>query len=141
MPLLDIRWPFLGMMLLTFVVWVTLYRRRIAYMQAEKIHPQKVATPDKIKDFIPDHVNNPAHNYNHLFELPVLFYALALYLIATGKADAIDAALGWAFFLGRCVHSWVQCTSNTVMVRFQVFLLSSMFFWAMLFRTIVRAFL
>ncbi len=141
MALLDIRWPFLGLMVLTFVVWVTLYKRRIAYMQAERIHPQKVSTPDKIKDFIPDQVNTPAHNYNHLFELPVLFYALALYLIATGKADAIDAALGWGFFLVRCAHSWVQCTSNTVMVRFQLFVLSSLFVWAILFRTIVRQFL
>ncbi len=138
MALLDIRWPFLGLMVLTFVIWVTLYRRRIAYMKAERIHPQKVSTPDKIKDFIPDHVNNPAHNYNHLFELPVLFYALALYLIATGQADAIDAGLGWAFFLGRCAHSWVQCTSNTVMVRFQLFAVSSLFVWAMLFRTLFR---
>ena len=138
MALLDIRWPFLGMMLLTFVVWVTLYRRRIGYMRAEKIHPQKVSTPDKIKDFIPEHVNNPAHNYNHLFELPVLFYALALYLVATGQADAVDGALGWAFLAVRCAHSWVQCTSNTVMVRFQLFALSSLFVWALLFRTLFR---
>ena len=140
MPVLDIRWPFLGMMVLTFVVWITLYRRRIAYMRAEKIHPQKVSTPDKIKEFIPDRVNNPAHNYNHLFELPVLFYALALFLIATGRADAFDAALGWGFFVVRCAHSYEQCKSNVVMRRFTLFVVSSLFVWALLARTIFREF-
>ena len=138
MALLDIRWPFLGLMLLTFVVWLTLYRTRIGYMRRERIHPQKVSTPEKLRSLIPEHINNPANNYNHLFELPVLFYALALYLLATGQADAIDGALGWGFLLVRCAHSYVQCTSNVVMVRFQLFALSSLFVWALLFRTLVR---
>lgn len=138
MNFLWIQWPFFGMMLLTFVVWVTLYRRRIAYMKAERIHPQKVATPDKIAELIPPEVNNAASNYNHLFELPVLFYALALFLIATDMDDAIDAALGWGFLLGRCIHSYEQCNSNIVMRRFTLFLVSSLFVWALLFRTLIR---
>lgn len=138
MTFLWIQWPFMGMMVLTFVVWVTLYRRRIAFMKAERIHPQKVPTPDKIAEFIPPEVNNPANNYNHLFELPVLFYALVLFLIATGMDDRIDAALAWGFFLGRCAHSFEQCTSNVVMRRFTLFMISSLFVWVMLFRTLVR---
>ncbi|MEO1594552.1 MAG: MAPEG family protein [Pseudomonadota bacterium] len=138
MNFLLIQWPFLGMMVLTFVVWVTLYRRRIAYMRAERIHPQRVSTPEKGRQLIPDHVNYPANNYNHLFELPVLFYALVLFLIATGMDDRIDAALAWGFFLGRCAHSFEQCTTNIVMRRFILFIISSLFVWALLFRTLVR---
>lgn len=138
MTLLDIRWPFLGLMVLTFIVWVTLYRTRIGYMRRERIHPQKVSTPEKLRALIPEQVNNAANNYNHLFELPVLFYALALYLLATGQADAVDGALGWGFLAVRCVHSYVQCTSNIVMIRFQLFALSSLFVWALLFRTLAR---
>ena len=141
MALLDIRWPFLGMMVLTFVVWAVLYKTRIAWMKAERVHPQKVSTPDKLQAIIPEHINNPANNYNHLFELPVLFYALALYLIATGMADAIDAVLGWIFLALRCVHSVVQSTTNVVMRRFILFFASSIVIWVLLGRTIVRSLL
>ena len=128
----------LGMMLLTLLVWVDMYRRRVGYMLRHRIAAQKASTPEKGSTLLPDHVNNPANNFKNLFELPVIFYALCVYLVATGQVTDTDVLLGYAYLLLRIAHSVVHCTSNIVMLRFQVYVASSLVLWAMLLRTAWR---
>lgn len=126
--------PFLAMGLLTLVVWVTLYVRRIGYMVSAKIHPDRVITPEKLAAEIPDAVNYPANNLKNLFELPVLFYALCLYLYVTASVDTINVVAAWLFVLFRAMHSYVHCTSMRVMNRFRLYMLASIALWFMLLR-------
>jgi hypothetical protein len=60
-------------------------------------------------------------NYNHLFELPVLFYALCGLAVASGHIPAWLPAAAWLFVATRVAHSLIQCSYNRVMHRFAVF--------------------
>lgn len=126
--------PFLAMGLLTFAVWVLLYVRRIRHMMSAKIHPDTVITPEKLAAALPDAVNYPANNLKNLFELPVLFYALCLYLYVIASVDMIYVVAAWFFVFFRTMHSYVHCTSIHVMNRFRLYMLASIALWFMLLR-------
>ena len=126
--------PFVGMMLLTLVVWVEMYRRRIRFLKGEDVDLATVDTPDKAAAVIPTDVSLPAHNLKNLFELPVLFYAAALFLYVSDSVDASYLAAAWLFFALRTAHSLIQCSYNTVMHRFAVYMLSSLALWWIVLR-------
>jgi len=131
--------PFIGMLVLTFAVWVLMYARRIPYMKRERIHPQRVATPHKVMAELPDEIQNPAYNLANLLQLPVIFYALCLYLYAVDAVDSVYVIAAWLFFVLRILHSIVQCTVNKVMLRFYVYSSSSVVLWFMLGRAAFAA--
>ncbi len=132
--------PFIGMLLLTFVVWVVMYVRRIAFLTKNKIAAQRLATPERGAKIIPEEVSYPSNNLKNLFELPVIFYALCLYLYATGQVDGIYLMAAWVFFGLRVVHSLIQCTVNIVMLRFIAYACSSVALWFMLLRVAFEQF-
>ncbi|MEJ2760429.1 MAG: MAPEG family protein [Gammaproteobacteria bacterium] len=127
--------PFLGMILLTFLVWLYMYARRLGYLISRGIDPQAVATPEKAARVIPENVNNASNNLKNLFELPVLFYAVCLYLYVTQQADAVHLACAWGFLLFRVVHSVIQCTANRVLPRFYAYATASVALWIMVIRS------
>lgn len=133
----EIFEPFLGMLLLTLVVWIFLYVRRISYCVKNNIHAQRLSTPEKAVALIPDDVNRPANNFKNLFELPVIFYALCLYLFVTGSVDSVFVTGAWAFFGLRLLHSAIQCTINIVMLRFLVYMAGALVLWAMVLRAVL----
>ena len=137
MDVADIFTPFIGMLSLTFLVWVHLYVRRIGYMIKHRIDAQKLTTPEKGKSLIPEAVNYPAYNLANLFELPVVFYALCLYLYVSGNVDPTYVAAAWVFFLLRVLHSVVHCTFNRVIVRFWLYALYALALWFMLARAAI----
>lgn len=130
----EIFGPFFGMMLVTFLVWILLYKRRISYLVGHRIHAQKVATPQKVEALIPDEVQYPANNFKNLLELPVLFYVVCLYLYVSGNVDTLYVIAAWLYVALRAVHSVVQCTSNIVMRRFAVYMASSVVLWLIVLR-------
>lgn len=131
--------PMLGMMVLTGVVWFVMYARRIPAMQKVRKPAQVYTTPDKVVELLPEEVNNPANNLKNLFELPVLFYALCLYLYVTGTAGPADIVAAWVFFAFRVIHSAIQCTVNIVMARFVSYCLGALALWFMLARAVAAA--
>jgi len=130
--------PFFAMTLLTLAVWVLLYVRRVRYMVSEKIHPQKVASPEKLVAIIPESVNSPANNFKNLCELPVLFYAMCLYLYVTGGVDAIYLGAAWLFVAFRVLHSVVHCTTNHVMTRFRLYAVGALALWFIVVRALLQ---
>jgi len=125
--------PFFGMLLLTFVVWVVLYSRRIPFIKNNNIDLNNTNSNDW-KDMQPAYVKTPADNFSNLFELPVLFYAIVLYLFTTKNVDGFYVVMAWIFFGFRCLHSLVHCTKNVVMVRFGFYAVASMALWLMILR-------
>ena len=136
----EILQPLIAMILVTLVVWTALYVRRIRFLKTHRIHAQKVSTPEKVAAIIPEHVQNPANNFNNLFELPVLFYVLCLYLYVTGSADTAYVIAAWAFVALRAVHSVIQCTTNIVMHRFAIYMAGAAALWFMVLRAAWQAF-
>lgn len=72
----------------------------------------------------PAHLRKPANNYQNQFELPVLFYVLIAFLLATSLADAVQVVLAWVFLLSRFVHTYIHIGRNVVAERFYAFLAS-----------------
>ena len=132
--------PFFAMMILTLVVWIYMYVRRIHFIEACKISPQDLAVPGELARRSPTAVSNPSDNLKNLFELPVLFYALSLYLFATGQVDAAYVHAGWIFAGFRVLHSAVHCTFNLVMLRFWLYAISSAALWFMMIRAALAYF-
>ena len=126
--------PFLAMMLLTGIVWVVLYTRRLSYIFSQRIESQQLTTPEKGAALIPEEVNWPSYNFRNLFELPVLFYVLCLYLFVTGSVDTLFITCAWAYVALRAAHSLIHCTSNIVKRRFIAYMLSSIVLWFMFIR-------
>ena len=132
--------PFFATMLLTVVVWVYMYARRIPFINASGKTPQELAVPGALDAISPPSVVWPSDNLKNLFEMPVLFYALVLYLYATQQVDGGYTTAGWIFFVFRALHSAVHCTVNIVMVRFYLYLASTLALFYMLVRAAIHHF-
>jgi hypothetical protein len=59
----------------------------------------------------------------------VIFYALALYLFATGSGRRRVRGRRVVFALFRALHSAVHCTVNVILVRFALYLVSTLAVW------------
>jgi hypothetical protein len=130
--------PVLAMMAVTFVVWVLLYARRIPFIRASGLTPRQLATPGLLARESPPAVANPADNFRNLFEIPVLFYVLALLLFVTQRVDTVALYAAWIFVAFRVLHSAVHCTVNIVMLRFSLYLISTLALWFIAARAIVQ---
>ena len=125
---MDILKPVVALAAWTFVMWTWMYATRIPAMSRLKVDPDSLARdPDaKLDRLLPPQVQWKAHNYNHLHEAPTVFYAIAVVLAIVGQGDGLNARLGWAYVALRVIHSLVQATVNRVVVRFAVFVASSL---------------
>ena len=63
-------------------------------------------------------------NLANQFELPVIFYAVVVLLVALGKVTAVDVAAGWVFVGGRVIHTLVQTLTDNVPLRGRVFVIN-----------------
>ncbi len=133
--------PMLGMMVLTAIVWFVMYAKRIPAMNKAGVPVQAYTTPDKAVELLPEAVNNSANNFRNLFELPVLFYGMCLFLYVTGSVDTGYLIAAWLFLAFRVAHSFVHCTSNIVMLRFYLYAAAALALWFMLGRALVASML
>jgi hypothetical protein len=119
---MQILYPAFAMMALTifcmarlgFLRWVAVGRGEIdprffsLYRGYEE--PEKLAAYSR-------HVVN-------LFEAPLLFYVIILTAFVTGQSGAWLLGLAWAYVALRYFHSYVHLTSNVVLTRFRIFVVS-----------------
>jgi hypothetical protein len=125
--------PFLSLMLLTFMVWIVMYGRRIPFILRNKLSPQQM-TPVELARLSPPAVSNPSDNFKNLLELPTVFYAMSLYLYVTHQVDAAHLTASWLFVSFRVLHSAVHCTLNVILLRFWMYVFSSAALWFMVVR-------
>lgn len=121
--------PVLLMLVLTLIVWVYMYAKRIPFINSSAIIANDI-TPELMAKLSPPSVANPSHNLKNLFEVPIIFYVLAFYLYMTNQVDLLYLWASYIFVLFRVLHSAVHCTVNIVMLRFMLYLIScaSVFF-------------
>src|SRR5215208_72450 len=131
---------FFATMLLTLLVWVYMYIRRIRFIRKNNISPKDLAVPGALARLSPAAVSNPSDNLKNLFEIPVLFYALALYLFVAGQVDTTYVDAAWVFVVFRALHSAVHCTFNLVMLRFYLYLIAMLAVWFMVARAALAYF-
>lgn len=132
--------PVFAMASLTVVMWLWMYATRIPAMKKHQIHPQRAQNAERLKDLLPQEVTRVANNYNHLFEQPTLFYAVAISIAVLGHVDQIHVYCAWAYFVSRLVHSLIQATVDIVYARFFVFFFSWIILAVMVVRAALRVF-
>jgi hypothetical protein len=134
--------PVVALAAWTMVMWAWMYWTRIPAMNAAKVNPEDLSTMARARfdELMPPSVNWKAANYNHLHEAPTVFYAIALLLAIVGQGDGLNATLGWIYVGLRVVHSLVQAIVNRVMVRFAVFMASSVVLIALILHAAIAVF-
>ena len=117
--------PVVALVLWSLVMEVWLYATRIPAIQAAKMPMDPTLTAAELNARIPPQVRWKADNYNHLMEQPTIFYAACLAIAVAGLGAGLNAWLAWGYVGLRVAHSLVQATVNAIMVRFSIFMLSS----------------
>lgn len=126
--------PAVVLMLITFVVWLNMFARRIVAVKAGGLNMQDYPTTEKFNQVLSDRDQAPANCFKNLFEVPVIFYALTTFIAITATSDAVFINLAWAFVGLRALQASVHCTYNRVMHRFYAYLTASLVLWVMLIR-------
>jgi hypothetical protein len=121
--------PLLGLVGLTFGVWIFLYVQRLTELRVRRIDPQALSRSAQRNATLEN--TSGADNFRNLLELPVLFYVLCLVLLATGSVTAEYVYGAWAYVALRALHSAIHCTYNRVVHRFTAYVLSSLLLFGM----------
>ena len=116
---MSLLFPMLAHIGWVFVLyaWLTLARQRA--VKAGEVKYGDLARHDE-----PHHVARIAYNLSNQFELPIIFYAAVVLLIATNNVTTIDIIAAWVVVAGRVIHTLVQCLTDNVPLRGQVFLIN-----------------
>jgi len=116
----SLLWPMLAHigLIVALYAWLTIARAaavgrgEVAYAAFEFANAE------------PPAVARITRNLANQFELPVLFYAIGVLLIALGRVTALDVIAAWVFVLGRIVHTAVQTLTDDVRLRGRVFMIN-----------------
>ena len=131
---MDILLPMFSMIVLTAGVSALLLGSRLPSIIRHFGHLQGAMHSDELRPRLSPRMRFITDNYNHLFEQPVLFYALIVYLHLSGMADDLQVQMAWLYFLTRMIHSLIHLTSNNVSARALTFVISSMILIGMILR-------
>jgi hypothetical protein len=113
----SILWPMLAHIgwVSMLYVWLTVARQR-AVKSGQIESSCFVLGRDE-----PLEVARITRNLANQFELPLIFYALVVLLIALGQVTLFDVIAAWVFVVGRVAHTLVQTLTDNVPLRGQVF--------------------
>jgi hypothetical protein len=132
--------PVIALVLWTFVMWGWMYYTRIPAILRMRMKLDPNAPRGAQMNELPPEVRWKADNYNHLFEQPTLFYAVALVLALTRDNSNFALGLAWIYVALRVVHSVWQAVYNVIPIRFYLFAASSIVLFALTLRAAVRVF-
>ena len=130
----------IGMWILTIAVWVYMYAKRIPFINSLDLSDDDFR-PAKFAEMQPPEVANPSDNLKNLFEVPLLFYAVVLYLYVAQQVDTFHVVCAWIFLIFRVLHSVMHCTKNVVIVRFGFYAVASVACFVMIIRAALAQFL
>ncbi|TJV75310.1 MAG: hypothetical protein E5X23_29050 [Mesorhizobium sp.] len=116
-----IFWPMLAQVLLVYIVYLVMLKRRyLAVKSGEaKISQYKVRSTEPASSV------TVTNNLINQFELPVLFHVLCLALFVTNGVNYLTLTLMWLFVVTRYVHAWVHLTRNYLLHRSRAFFLGA----------------
>jgi hypothetical protein len=115
----SILWP-----MLAHVGWVFLLYAWLTVARAQAVRRGEVEYGAFARGDEPHEVARITRNLANQFELPVIFYAMAVLLAATKNVTPIDTIAAWVFVAGRVLHTLVQTLTDNVVLRGQVFLIN-----------------
>lgn len=128
--------PVIALAAWSLIMLIWLYATRIPAMQRANIKTGDIKPGAPIPN-LPPWATNVADNYNHLMEQPTIFYAVALSLQLLGQTHPINITLAWVYVGLRVLHSLIQATVNIIIVRFLVFVISSIVLLMLIFHAAI----
>lgn len=116
----SLLWPMLAQIALTCALyaWLTV-ARALAVRSGQVDYASFVLGRDE-----PKNVARITRNLGNQFELPVIFYAIVVLLVALGRVATIDVVAAWVFVAGRVIHTAVQTLTDDVPLRGRVFMIN-----------------
>jgi hypothetical protein len=122
MSTLQLVYPMLAMVLLTFAVLVVLFRSRVRMVREGHAPVSYFRTFQGGPE--PDYAAKPARHLVNLFEAPTLFYAACLAAMVVGVNGPWVLALAWGYVAARYVHAAIHLGGNRVRHRLRAYFLS-----------------
>ena len=132
--------PVLALIIWTLIMMMVMYKRRIPAMAAISKRTQDFIDDPKLGEKMPASARWAADNFNHLHENPTIFYALMFAIFLMDKVTPLALYCAWGYVVIRVIHSVVQITSNNVIMRFSLFVLSALLLVIMALSTATKLF-
>jgi hypothetical protein len=142
----SILQPVVALAAWTMIIWIWMYATRIPAMNRAKIDGVNMvgSTGRGLRDDLvakgEEKASWVADNYNHLHEAPSVFYAVGIVLAVIGQGEGLNLTLAWAYVGLRVAHSLVQILSNRVVIRFLLFVLSTLALMALVLHAAMAVF-
>lgn len=112
-----------ALVLLTAVVWLLMLLARNISVAIGKVSVKYYTSYRE--DAPPEWIERPARTFGNLLELPVLFYAACLLMLATDHCDEAQARLAAVFVGARYLHALIYIGVNHVPARFGAYVAGS----------------
>ena len=142
---MEILYPMFGMIFVTAIVMMLLYISRIQALSNRSKNPNKLPNEvarhsDEIRKYMTPRNRFITENYNHLFEQPIVFYAISFCIWGLNLTNNFFIFCAWSYFVIRVIHSIFQSTLNLVWIRFGLFILSWLVLAAMIIKLSIDVF-
>ena len=106
------------MVALTFVVTIRLLYFAVKSVKKGEVHIKQYRIYD---GEFPPILNSVRQHYKNMFEMPILFYLLAVLLLIQGNTTNLDIIFAWGFVVFRILHSISRIPNRDVNLRFGLF--------------------
>ena len=110
--------PVIAQVLMTLLIYVRLIKVKVRELKAGKVD---MARRGLHENAWPESVLQINNNIRNQFELPVLFYVLAIAFWALDAVSLLVLVAAWLFVVSRVAHAWVHLTSNYIPNRRRLF--------------------
>jgi len=111
----SLVYPMFAMVLLTVVVLVTLFRRRMGAVRGGSLTTRYFRIYQGENE--PEPAAKAARHFSNLFEAPVLFYVACLAAMSLHLDGALPVVLAWLYVLARVCHAAVHLGGNRLRFR------------------------
>lgn len=132
----TILYPVISMAFLTLFVGVRMLLLRIKAVRKDGMNPAYFLLNKGAKP--PEYLIKTTQHYENLFELPVLFYVVAVIILSIGIVDYIFLVLAWSYFIIRSIHAYIHTTYNNLRHRRNMFLISTVVLYAMWLKLLIQ---
>ena len=114
--------PVIAQILLVVILYLALSKAKVKSTDEGTVDETRRGLYD---DAWPESVLKINNCIRNNFELPVLFYVLAMVLWALNYVNWVTLTLAWAFVGSRYMHAYVHTGSNFVPLRRSIFKVST----------------
>jgi hypothetical protein len=135
MNAITIIYPVLAHVLLVLLLFILLGKRKYSAAKARTVDLKETAMNNKAW---PKDVVLVSNNIANQFEVPVLFYVIALVCYLTQNINIVAVTCAWFFVVARYCHAYVHVTQNVVPIRLRFFITSLMSVLVMFVTTMIE---